>query len=197
MHVTFNSRDYKNRIGYDKDSNIDNKEGVVDMISSNLAEALNRQMNNEFDAAQAYMAMAAYCESQNYGGFANFYLQQVEEERFHAMKIYNYLNDRGIHAKVSATSEPQIDFDSVLDTFESALKQEKAVTKNFYDLSDIALEEKEHATISFLKWFLDEQVEEEATFDTHIEYLKRIGEDKNALFLYEKELGQRVFTPEA
>lgn len=194
--MKFKSRDSNNRIGYDKESNIDKKEGDGDMISSNLAEALNRQMNNEFDAAQAYMAMAAYCENSSYGGFANFYLQQVEEERFHAMKIYNYLNDRGIHAKVAATTEPQIDFDSILDTFESALKQEKAVTKNFYDLSDLALEEKEHATISFLKWFLDEQVEEEATFDTHIEYLKRIGEDKNALFLYEKELGQRVFTPE-
>lgn len=166
------------------------------MISNNLAEALNRQMNNEFDAAQSYMAMAAHCEHENYGGFANFYLQQVEEERFHGMKIYNYLNDRGFHAKFTPTSEPQIHFDSVLDTFEVALEQEKSVTRNFYELADLALEEKEHATISFLKWFLDEQVEEEATFDTHIQYLTRIGEDKNALFLYEKELGQRVFSPE-
>ena len=166
------------------------------MISNDLSEALNRQMNDEFNAAQAYMAMAAYCEHLNYGGFANFYLQQVEEERFHGMKIYNYLNDRGIHAKISPTTEPKIDFESVLDTFESALEQEKSVTRNFYELTDLAWEEKEHATISFLKWFLDEQVEEEATFDTHIQYLKRIGEDKNALFLYEKELGQRIFTPE-
>lgn len=167
------------------------------MISQSLADALNKQMNNEFDAAQSYLAMAAYCEHQNYGGFANFYLQQVEEERFHAMKIYNYLNDRGIPAIISATNEPKISFESILDTFESALLQEQGVTKNFYDLTDLAWEEKEHATISFLKWFLDEQVEEEATFDTHIQYLKRIGEDKNALFLYEKELGQRTFSPDA
>lgn len=166
------------------------------MISQNLADAINKQLNNEFDAAQAYLAMAAYCEYNNYSGFANFYLQQVEEERFHAMKIYHYLNDRGIKATISSVNEPKIDFASILDTFETALLQEKKVTKNFYDLMDLAWEEKEHATISFLKWFLDEQVEEEATFDTHIEYLKRIGEDKNALFLYEKELGQRVFTPE-
>lgn len=164
------------------------------MISNNLADALNHQMNNEFDAAQAYMAMAAYCEYENYAGFANFYIQQVEEERFHGMKIYNYLNDRGFHAKFTPTSAPQIDFTSILDTFESALVQEKSVTKNIYGLADIAMEEKEHATISFLQWFLDEQVEEEATFDTHIQYLKRIGEDKNALFLYEKELGLRVFS---
>ncbi|MBE1555530.1 ferritin [Sporosarcina limicola] len=166
------------------------------MLSSKIADALNRQMNNEFDAAQAYLAMGAYCEHNNYGGFANFYLQQAEEERFHGMKIYQYLNNRGVHAKFSSITEPKTDFKSVLDTFESALQQEKSVTKNFYLLTDLAWEEKEHATISFLKWFLDEQVEEEASIDTHIEYLKRIGEDKNALFLYEKELGQRVFTPD-
>ena len=87
-----------------------------------------------------------------------------------------------------------MNFASVLDTFESGLQQEKGVTKNFYELTDLAWEEKEHATISFLRWFLDEQVEEEASFDTHIEYLKRIGEDKNALYIYEKELGQRQFS---
>lgn len=167
------------------------------MISQRLADALNQQMNNEFNAAQAYMAMAAYCEHNNYAGFANYYLQQAEEERFHGMKIYNYMNDRGLQAKFSATSEPKIEFASVLDTFESGLLQEKGVTKNFYELTDLAWEEKEHATISFLRWFLDEQVEEEASFDTHIEYLKRIGEDKNALYIYEKELGQRDFSAES
>lgn len=166
------------------------------MINTNLAEALNDQMNYEFNAAQAYLAKAAYCEHNNYGGFAHFYLQQAEEERFHGMKIYQYLNDRGIHAQFSAISEPKTDFNSVLDTFEYSLQQEKLVTKQFYKLTDLAWEVKEHATISFLTWFLDEQVEEEASFDTHIEYLKRIGEDKNALFIYEKELGQRDFVPE-
>lgn len=165
------------------------------MISSNLAEALNKQVNNEFEAAQAYLAMAAYCEHHSYTGFANFFLQQAEEERFHAMKMYHYLNDRGIKVELTGTSQPKTEFDSILDTFETALEQEKAVTKNFYDLTDLAWEEKEHATISFLKWFLDEQVEEESTFETHIDYLKRISEDKNALFLYEKELGKREFSP--
>lgn len=166
------------------------------MISTTLAQALNKQVNNEFDAAQAYLAMAAYCEHENYSGFAHFYLQQAEEERFHAMKIYDYLNDRGIQVKISGSTDPKTEFNSILDTFETALVQEKAVTKNFYDLMDLAWTEKEHATISFLNWFLDEQVEEEATFDTHIEYITRIKEDKNALFLYEKELGKRDFASE-
>lgn len=166
------------------------------MISEKLANLLNEQVNNEFDAAQAYVAMAAYCEHHSYSGFANYYLAQAEEERYHAMKLYQYLNDRGIPVKITATSTPKTEFDSILDTFETSLEQEKEVTKNFYDLSDLAWSEREHATISFLNWFLDEQVEEEATFETHIDYLKRIKDDKNALFLYEKELGERTFSPE-
>ncbi|WP_438311345.1 ferritin [Sporosarcina sp. FA9] len=166
------------------------------MMSENLATALNEQMNNEFAAAQTYLSMASYCEYRNYSGFAHFFLQQVEEERMHAMKIYSYLNDRGFRAEISSIPAPATSFDNLLNTFEVSLQQEKEVTKSFYRLMDIAWEEKEHATISFLNWFLDEQVEEEATFDTHIEYLKRLGEDKNALFIYEKELGQRQFSEE-
>lgn len=166
------------------------------MISEKLANLLNKQVNNEFDAAQAYVAMAAYCEYNSYSGFANFYLEQAEEERYHAMKMYDYLNDRGIQVKIEATSNPKTDFKSVLDTFEVSLEQEQGVTKSFYDLTDLAWAEKEHATISFLNWFLDEQVEEEAMFDTHIDYLKRFKDDKNALFLYEKELGERHFSPD-
>ena len=165
------------------------------MIDTKLADTLNQQMNYEFEAAHAYMAKAAYCEQNNYGGFAHFYLQQAEEERFHGMKIYHYLNNRGIHAKFTMLAEPRTDFDGILDTFEYSLQQEQKVTKQFYNLADIALDTKEHATISFLGWFLDEQVEEEASFETHIEYLKRIGGDKKSLFMYEKELAQRNFVP--
>lgn len=166
------------------------------MLSNQLGNALNKQMNNEFESAQAYMAMAAYFDYNNYEGFAHFFLQQAAEERSHGMKIYNYLNDRGYHATFLDLKAPQNEFNSVVHAFESALKFEKEVTKNIYELTDLAWEEKEHATISFLKWFLDEQVEEEATFDTHIEYLKRIKDDKNALFIYEKELGSRNFVEE-
>lgn len=165
------------------------------MLSKQLANALNKQMNVEFFAAHSYMAMAAYCEYYSYSGFAHFYLEQAEEERYHGMKIYNYLNDRGVQAKFSTVEAPKTEFDSVLDTFESALIQEKDVTKKIYDLTDLAWEEREHATISFLKWFLDEQVEEEASFETHIDYLKRIGDDQNSLYLYEKELEKRNFSP--
>src|SRR5699024_6723737 len=147
------------------------------MISEKLANLLNKQVNNEFYAAQAYVAMAAYCEHNSYSGFANFYLAQAEEERYHAMKLYEYLNDRGIQVKITATSTPKVDFDSVLDTFKVALKQEKGVNQNFYDVSDLIWEEREDANIFFINWNIDEQVEEEATFEKHNDYLESSDHD--------------------
>ncbi|HDM7613799.1 TPA: H-type ferritin FtnA, partial [Staphylococcus aureus] len=118
------------------------------------------------------------------------------EERFHGQKIYNYINDRGAHAEFRAVSAPKIDFSSILETFKDSLSQEQEVTRRFYNLSEIARQDKDYATISFLNWFLDEQVEEESMFETHINYLTRIGDDSNALYLYEKELGARTFDEE-
>ncbi|EKU46843.1 ferritin [Staphylococcus massiliensis] len=167
------------------------------MLNKQLLDALNDQMNHEFYAAHAYMAMAAYCDKESYEGFANFYIQQAKEERFHGMKIYDYINDRGEHAEFKAIEAPKVEFNSILETFEDGLAQERDVTRRFYHLSELANETKDFATISFLNWFLDEQVEEEATFDTHIDYLKRIGDDCNTLYLYEKELANRSFDEEA
>lgn len=111
-------------------------------------------------------------------------------------KIYDYINDRGGHAKFTALPAPKVDFNSILETFKDGLAQEQDVTKRFYNLSEIAHKDKDYATISFLNWFLDEQVEEESMFETHIDYLNRIGDDCNTLYLYEKELATRTFDEE-
>ena len=88
---------------------------------------------------------------------------------------------------------PKVEFSSILETFKDSLAQERDVTQRFYNLSELARNDKDYATISFLNWFLDEQVEEESTFETHIDYLTRIGDDCNTLYLYEKELAARSF----
>ncbi len=163
------------------------------MLSKNILDALNNQLNHEFYAAHAYMAMAAYCADKSYDGFAKFYIQQAKEERFHGMKIYNYINDRGEKAIFTSLEAPKTEFNSLLETFKDGLEQERDVTRRFYNLSEIAKNENDFATISFLNWFLDEQVEEESMFETHIDYLERIQEDNNALFIYEKELAARQF----
>lgn len=167
------------------------------MLSEKLHAALNAQMNYEFFSAHAYLAMAAYCTDESYDGFTNFFLVQAEEERFHAMKFYNYLSDMGYRATIEGFPAPDNDFESILDVFEHALKHEKEVTRRIYELSDIALEEREHATMAFLKWFIDEQVEEESTFNTLIAKISRIQNDSNAIFMLDAELANRTFTPPA
>lgn len=103
----------------------------------------------------------------------------------------------GYRATIDGFENPHNDFSSVLDSFEKALAHEKEVTRRIYNLMDIALDEREHATTAFLKWFIDEQVEEEASFDTLIAKLRRIENDSNAIFMLDAELANRTFTPEA
>lgn len=167
------------------------------MLSEKLHKALNEQMNFEFYSAHAYLAMAAYCTDESYDGFANFFLVQAEEERFHAMKFYNFLSDLGYRATIHGFQHPENEFSSLLDAFEKALLHEKEVTRRIYNLADIALDEREHATMAFLKWFIDEQVEEESSFETLIAKIKRIEKDSNAIFMLDAELAQRTFTPAA
>lgn len=167
------------------------------MMNETLHKALNDQMNFEFYSSQVYLAMAAYLSAESLDGFANFFIVQAEEEKFHAMKIYAFLNNRGKRATVSGMETPKNEYHSVLEVFEEGYKHEVEVTKRFYHLSDIAMNDREHATIQFLKWFIDEQVEEESMFDSIIQKLKRIDKDSNAFFMMDAEFAKRSFTPPA
>jgi ferritin len=157
-------------------------------MSGTLIEALNDQMNYEFYSSHVYLAMASYCESKDYNGFAKFFMKHAEEERAHGMKIYKYLQDRGERPMITGFESPNNDFESLLDACQQALEHEKLITSRFYNLSDIADSEKEYTTISFLEWFLHEQVEEESLFETVIQKLQRIKDDEGAIFLYDMHI---------
>ncbi|GGG76804.1 MULTISPECIES: ferritin [Paenibacillus] len=166
-------------------------------MNDKLAEALNDQMNFEFYSAHVYLAMAAYCSAESLEGFANFFIIQAEEERFHAMKIYKFLNDRNRRATLTGLGDPKNEYASMLDAFEHGYAHEQQNTKRFYDLADLALNDREHATMYFLKWFIDEQVEEESLFDSIIQKLKRIDKDSNAFYMLDAEFAQRTFVAPA
>lgn len=166
-------------------------------MNDHLAEALNEQMNFEFYSAHVYLAMAAYCSGDSFEGFANFFIIQAEEERFHAMKIYKFLNDRNRRASLTEMAAPKNDYTSMLDAFEHGYAHEQQNTKRFYNLADLALNEREHATMYFLKWFIDEQVEEESLFDSIIQKLKRIDKDSNAFYMLDAEFAARTFVAPA
>lgn len=164
------------------------------MLSEKLQQAINDQINFEFESAQIYVAMAAYCTEQDLDGFANFFLVQAEEERFHAMKFYGYLAEQGGRVTISGTENPKNEYESILEVFNAALDHERKVTKRIYNIMDIALEEREHATKSFLNWFVDEQVEEEATMMGLIKKIERVGENQQGIFMMDEELAKRTFT---
>jgi len=167
------------------------------MFSNNLGKALNEQINFEFYSSHLYLAVAAYFSSIDLDGFANFFTVQAEEEKFHAMKFYNYMNDMDGRVLLKGFENPPNHFESSIAAFETALEHEKIVTKRIYNLSDIAMEEREHATLSLLKWFIDEQVEEEKNLTSIIKKLRRIENDMAAIYMLDTELAARVFVPPA
>jgi len=165
------------------------------MASEKMLKALNEQLNFEYESANYYLAMGAYCADEDFEGIENFFMVQADEERFHARKFYDYINDRDGRVKISSMEEPKNEFTSIKDAFETALAHEKKVTERINNLMKLAHEENDYATISFLNWFVDEQVEEEATMKTIIAKLDRIGDSPQGLFMLNKELGSRTFTP--
>ncbi|MDD3049544.1 MAG: ferritin [Candidatus Cloacimonetes bacterium] len=165
------------------------------MISKRLQDAINAQINKELFSEYLYLSMAAYFESVNLPGFANFMKMQVLEERFHAMKFFEYLAERGGRVYLEQINKPEIEFSSIIEIFEKSYKHEQFISKSIYELMDIAIEEKDHATKSFLNWYVDEQVEEEATMDAILNKLKMIDGKGQGILMMDNELAQRAFTP--
>ncbi len=165
------------------------------MLSKELLKALNDQINFEFYSSYVYLAMAGYYESVDFNGFANFFRVQAKEELDHAMKLYDYVYQKNGTVVLEQVNKPKSDFNGVIDAFENAYAHEQVVTKKIYALTDIAYEEREHSTISLLKWFIDEQVEEENNFNQLVKRLKRVEDNPTGLYLMDDELATRVYTP--
>lgn len=163
------------------------------MISEKLEKAFNVQINKEFYSEYLYLSMQAYFERLNLKGFVNWMSVQVQEERAHAMGMFDYLNQRGGSVILEAIEKPEVDWKSPLDVFENVLKHEEYVTASINELMDAAEDVKDRAAMSFLNWYLKEQVEEEDNVGQVLATLKLIGDDKKALLMLDKELAARTF----
>lgn len=161
------------------------------MASEKLLSKLNDQLNFELQSAYVYLGMAAYFSAENMNGFSHFMKEQAKEEYEHAMKFYGFLNDMDGRVLFQALEEPKNEYNSFLEVFENALAHEKKVTARIYELLEMAMEEKCHATMNFLQWFVEEQLEEENSMKDIIFTLKGIDGSFNGLYLLDKELGKR------
>ena len=161
------------------------------MLSKKVEEALNSQINAELYSAYVYLSMSAYFEDQDLAGMAAWMRAQAQEEAAHAMKIFGYIYDRGGRVNLAAIDGPQTEWDSPLGAFEAAYKHEQHVTSLIHKLVDLAIGENDHATKNMLDWFVDEQVEEEASASAIVQRLKMIGDHTPGLLMLDRELGQR------
>ncbi|KAA1189142.1 ferritin [Pseudohalioglobus sediminis] len=166
------------------------------MISTEMQQALYQQLNDEFSSAYLYLAMSAYCSHIDFSGAANWLKMQYEEEQQHATRIYNYLIDQGAHVVLDQIPRPPTEFGTILEVFQKSLAHEQKMTAKLNNLSDQALKEKDHATYNLLQWFVNEQVEEEATVSELISKLKLVKDDGYGLLMIDNELGSRT-TPAA
>jgi ferritin len=158
-------------------------------FSERSKQAINQQLTKELEASYAYLAMAEYCESRSLFGFGTWLRSQSDEERGHAKKFHDYIQDRGHRVHYDALPAPTGDFGSVPEVFEAALENERAVTRAIEDLYSLAEEEKDYTTQAFLNWFLLEQVEEERTVQGIIDWINEVGDTKQGLYLLDRELG--------
>jgi len=167
------------------------------MISKKLIKAINEQINKELFSEYLYISMQAWFANQNLDGMAAWMDAQGKEERFHAMKFYNYLIERGGKVELKAIATPTVEFDNPLKAFKMALEHEQFITKSINELMDLAIKENDHATRSFLQWYVDEQVEEEASVDKIVNMLKMVGDNGHGIMMIDRELGQRTFSAPA
>jgi len=161
------------------------------MLPTKMTEALNKQFNNEMQAAHAYKAMATYFSDKGYQGFANFYLVQSKEEDFHAMKFYHFLVTMGEKPVIRKLEEPNNSFENAVDVVEQSLDQERVVTSDIYSLATLAEELKQHSTKTFLDWFIKEQMEEEESFKLILVKLSGIQEGGEFFLKMDEEFAQR------
>jgi ferritin len=161
-------------------------------FSERSRQAMNDQLMREIEASYTYLSMAEYCHSLALDGFASWLGTQSQEEWDHAMRFRSFLRDRGERARFEALAEPPADFSSVVEVFERALENEQSVTQYINDLYALAEEEKDFASQAFLNWFVTEQVEEERTVSGILDWLRRIGDSAQGLYLLDRQLGGRL-----
>jgi len=163
------------------------------MLKEKMLNALNEQINAEQYSAFLYLSMSAWFQDKGLPGFANWMYIQYQEELSHANKFFNYVVERSEKVDLKAIKQMPTEWGGIIEVFEATLEHEQRVTELVNDLVDIAIEAKDHASQSFLQWFVDEQVEEEANVTEILDTLKLIDGQGNGIFMLDRELRTRKF----
>lgn len=161
------------------------------MLNQTVQDAINRQINMEFQSSYNYLGMASYCALNNFPGCAAWLLLQSQEENAHAMRLRQFMMDRNCAIELQPIDEASVEFKSIPHVFKASLKQEKAVSASINDLYELAHENKAFAALVELQWFITEQVEEEKTVRDIVAKMNMVKDDPSALIDLDRELGER------
>jgi ferritin len=161
------------------------------MLSTALQDAINDQVKNELFSAYLYLAMSAHFESAHLPGCARWMRMQSQEEASHAMKLFEFILERGGRVALQAIEQPPVKFKAPLDVFQQALEHERKVSGMIHRLYELAVKENDFATQVMLQWFIGEQVEEERSAGDIVEQLKMVGDQPVGLFMLDQQLGAR------
>jgi ferritin len=161
------------------------------MIGKAMQDAINEQINKELYSSYLYLSMAAYFENQNLPGFARWMHVQEGEEREHAMKLYEFLVDRGGRVVLKPIAAPESEWKGSLELFKQVAAHEAAVTASIHNLYEVALKEKDYPAQAMLQWFITEQVEEEKNAAEIVAQLEMVEARGTAVLMLDKQLGKR------
>lgn len=164
------------------------------MINEKMQQAMNEQIKNEFFSAYLYLSMAAYFHGIGLDGMGQWMRCQAMEEQVHAMKLFNHVNDREGKILLLSIDHPQVEWSSPLDAWQAAYKHEQFVTGKINDMMRLAQETNDFAAMPLLHWFVDEQIEEEASTAKPVQELELVGSDGNGLMMLDREMATRTFT---
>lgn len=160
-------------------------------MNKKIEEAFNEQLNAELYSSYLYLSMANYFAAENLDGMAAWMRIQTDEERIHAMKFLDHINDRGGRVVLKQIDEPKIEWSDPLEAFQDAYNHECLISSKINALVDLASSENDHAASTFLQWFVTEQIEEEATALATVERLKKVGDSPVGLLMIDQQLGLR------
>ncbi len=163
------------------------------MIGDRLAQAMNEQIRVELESYYIYLSMAAWLHDRDLDGMAQWMRSQAHEEMVHAMKFFDHILDRGSKVVLQDVKQIKTDWSSVQEIWGDTYEHEQFVTSKVNDLLTIAREERDYQAEPLLNWFIEEQIEEEATASKIAGEIEMVGNDTSSLLMLDRELGQRSF----
>lgn len=166
------------------------KKGV--QMEQRIKDLLNKQINKEFESAYLYLDFASYFERLGLDGYAHYYEVQAREEIDHALLIYKYLHHNNVKPNLFVIKANTEEFKGIKEVLKYGLKAEQDVTSSINEIYETADKTNDYRTMEFLKWFVNEQLEEEENAQKLIDEYDTFTQS-NALYSLDRKYSSRNY----